>query len=175
MFGDYEAQRHWMEITFHVPIDQWYFYDLQYWGLDYPPLTAFHSYLLGMVAHWINPAWVALDQSRGFESADSKYFMRLTALITDLIILVPGIYLYGRKRNSLFTVLILFPALQLIDHGHFQYNSAMLGFALLGFHYIMESRYVLGSVLFMCSLLFKQMALFYSLPVFFFLLVLDVD
>jgi ALG6, ALG8 glycosyltransferase family len=47
MRGDFEAQRHWMEITNHLPISQWYFYDLQYWGLDYPPLTAYHSWLLG--------------------------------------------------------------------------------------------------------------------------------
>lgn len=47
MFGDFEAQRHWMEITSHLPISQWYFYDLQYWGLDYPPLTAYHSWVLG--------------------------------------------------------------------------------------------------------------------------------
>ncbi|EJW72974.1 hypothetical protein WUBG_16119, partial [Wuchereria bancrofti] len=51
MYGDYEAQRHWMEITYHLPINQWYVNgsdnDLNYWGLDYPPLTAYHSWLLG--------------------------------------------------------------------------------------------------------------------------------
>jgi hypothetical protein len=47
MFGDYEAQRHWMELTNHLPTRQWYTYDLQYWGLDYPPLTAYHSWLSG--------------------------------------------------------------------------------------------------------------------------------
>lgn len=47
MYGDFEAQRHWMEITTHLPISQWYFYDLEYWGLDYPPLTAYHSWLVG--------------------------------------------------------------------------------------------------------------------------------
>lgn len=47
MFGDFEAQRHWMEITTHLPMAKWYLYDLQYWGLDYPPLTAYHSWLLG--------------------------------------------------------------------------------------------------------------------------------
>jgi alpha-1,3-glucosyltransferase len=47
MHGDFEAQRHWMEITIHLPISQWYSYDLQWWGLDYPPLTAYHSWLLG--------------------------------------------------------------------------------------------------------------------------------
>ena len=49
MFGDLEAQRHWMEITSHLPIKDWYSYDVQYWGLDYPPLTAYHSYILGKV------------------------------------------------------------------------------------------------------------------------------
>lgn len=50
MYGDLEAQRHWMEITTHLPISQWYFYDLPYWGLDYPPLTAYHSWLLGKMS-----------------------------------------------------------------------------------------------------------------------------
>lgn len=47
MYGDFEAQRHWMEVTTSVPISRWYFYDLGYWGLDYPPLTAYHSWVLG--------------------------------------------------------------------------------------------------------------------------------
>lgn len=47
MYGDFEAQRHWMEVTTSLPVSQWYFYDLGYWGLDYPPLTAYHSWLLG--------------------------------------------------------------------------------------------------------------------------------
>lgn len=49
MFGDYEAQRHWMELTLHLPFRQWYTYDLGYWGLDYPPLTAYVSWLCGIV------------------------------------------------------------------------------------------------------------------------------
>ena len=49
MFGDYEAQRHWMELTIHLPISQWYTYDLRYWGLDYPPLTAYVSWICGIV------------------------------------------------------------------------------------------------------------------------------
>lgn len=52
-FGDYEAQRHWMEITTSLPISSWYFNstenDLQYWGLDYPPLTALHSWACGVL------------------------------------------------------------------------------------------------------------------------------
>ena len=103
MFGDYEAQRHFMEVTFNLPIRWWYRYDLSYWGLDYPPLTAYHSYLMGAMfvrilkqfnkfnlvtfsAHALDPAWIELDRSRGFESADHLLFMRATALISDILI-----------------------------------------------------------------------------------------
>jgi alpha-1,3-glucosyltransferase len=46
MFGDYEAQRHFMEVAYQLPVAQWYRYDLKYWGLDYPPLTAYHSWVM---------------------------------------------------------------------------------------------------------------------------------
>lgn len=43
MHGDFEAQRHWMEITSSLTAPEWYFNgthnDLQYWGLDYPPVS----------------------------------------------------------------------------------------------------------------------------------------
>ena len=45
MYGDFEAQRHWMELTLHVPLKEWYYHDTQWWGLDYPPLTAYISLL----------------------------------------------------------------------------------------------------------------------------------
>ena len=43
MHGDFEAQRHWMEVSVSLPPREWYVNgtdnNLQYWGLDYPPLT----------------------------------------------------------------------------------------------------------------------------------------
>ncbi|KFM67248.1 Dolichyl pyrophosphate Man9GlcNAc2 alpha-1,3-glucosyltransferase, partial [Stegodyphus mimosarum] len=69
MYGDYEAQRHWMEITVNLPVNEWYKNstknDLLYWGLDYPPLTAYHSMICGYLAKWLNPDWVTLYTSRG--------------------------------------------------------------------------------------------------------------
>merc|ERR1719510_2253819 len=57
MYGDFEAQRHWMEITTALLPLQWYRNssnnDLLYWGLDYPPLTAYHSYMLGCGGHLV--------------------------------------------------------------------------------------------------------------------------
>lgn len=113
MFGDYEAQRHWMELTRHLPTRLWYTYDLQYWGLDYPPLTAYVSWLCGTVCvtqvsrylcpclcqrsgSWIDPSWVALDDSRGVETSTSKAFMRSTVLAFDTLAYVPALIMFTR-------------------------------------------------------------------------------
>lgn len=114
MYGDYEAQRHWMELTVHLPMHEWYNYDLQYWGLDYPPLTAYVSWLCGIMCdalcletahysllrtsgHIIDPAWVALDSSRGIETQASKNYMRATVLMLDLVIYVPALLTFVRQ------------------------------------------------------------------------------
>lgn len=196
LFGDYEAQRHWMELTLHLPFTQWYWYDLQYWGLDYPPLTAYVSWVCGAVGHWINPSWVALDASRGFEDGPSKTFMRSTVLATDILIYFPAAYGFARRywsyamhdrpgsswsgssnRHSLSSLttaaLILFltqPALTIIDHGHFQYNGIMLGLVLHAYNAFWDRAYGKGAILFTLALGFKQMALYYALPIFTFLL-----
>ncbi|XP_067893429.1 dolichyl pyrophosphate Man9GlcNAc2 alpha-1,3-glucosyltransferase isoform X2 [Heterodontus francisci] len=98
MFGDYEAQRHWQEITFNLPIQQWYFNtssnNLKYWGLDYPPLTAYHSLICAYVAKSINPEWIALRTSRGYESLGHKLFMRATVFVADLAVYIPAILCY---------------------------------------------------------------------------------
>jgi alpha-1,3-glucosyltransferase len=71
-FGDFEAQRHWMEITINLPIREWYRNgtnnDLSYWGLDYPPLTAYQSWIHGVFLRFFHPASVSLFTSRGHES-----------------------------------------------------------------------------------------------------------
>ena len=84
--GDYEAQRHWMEMTYHKPIGDWYWYDLEYWGLDYPPLTAYVSYICGLLSHYlVGQETVALESSRGYEDPIHKAFMRFTVLFLDLL------------------------------------------------------------------------------------------
>ncbi|KAJ2727033.1 Glucosyltransferase-like protein [Coemansia sp. Benny D115] len=179
MYGDYEAQRHWMEITTHLAPSKWYFYDLQYWGLDYPPLTAFQSWICGYIANLINPEWVALDASRGYESHASKLFMRAAVLAFDFVVFVPAVVLLFRlksmpgswvsRQTTIFAVLMQ-PCLLLIDHGHFQFNSVMLGFLVWSVYFAARQSYVAMAVAFCCALLFKQMALYYAPAVFFFLL-----
>ncbi|KAK2165289.1 hypothetical protein LSH36_52g03009 [Paralvinella palmiformis] len=101
MYGDYEAQRHWMEITFNLPISEWYHNttnnDLMYWGLDYPPLTAYHSWLCGYAANLFNTSWVKLFQSRGIETQEHKFFMRLTVLFADVLVFFPAVFVYFTK------------------------------------------------------------------------------
>ncbi|KAI9178784.1 Glucosyltransferase-like protein [Blastocladiella emersonii ATCC 22665] len=179
MFGDFEAQRHWLEITLHLPPAAWYRYDLGYWGLDYPPLTAYVSWVFGVVAHAINPAWVALDASRGNESRGLVTFMRATVLFSDVLVYFPAAVHFintvlrrsGEKAKLLgLAVLLGFPGLILIDHGHFQYNLIMLGLAMFAVSWMVSGAYLRAAVAFSLALLFKQMALYFALPVFVFLL-----
>lgn len=193
MYGDYEAQRHWQEVTLNLPLDEWYINstdnDLQYWGLDYPPLTAYHSLLLGHIANRIDPSFVKLRESRGFESAAHKHFMRLTVLVADLLIYLPAIvyfminlrswsrsqldesnlFRFTRRDVAVLTALI-YPGLILIDHGHFQYNCVSLGFFVAAVAAIAQDSFVIGSILFVLALNYKQMELYHALPFFFYIL-----
>ncbi|TCD70905.1 Glucosyltransferase-like protein [Steccherinum ochraceum] len=171
MYGDYEAQRHWMELTIHLPLHQWYTYDLEYWGLDYPPLTAYHSWLCGVVGSWLDSSWFALDKSRGIETYSSKLYMRSTVLFSDAVIYVLAVVMFTRvwqgsrstrTQHVALLSLLLQPALLLIDFGHFQYNSVMLGFTLLAMNFFASGHDVWGAVCFSLSLGFKQMSLYYA-------------
>ncbi|KZV73762.1 glycosyltransferase family 57 protein [Peniophora sp. CONT] len=171
MYGDYEAQRHWMELTIHLPFTEWYRYDLQYWGLDYPPLTAYVSWLCGYIGALWDPSWFALDASRGIETFPSKYYMRLTVLAFDYAIYIPAIFMFTRTflasrsrrtQNLALLTLVFQPALLLVDNGHFQYNSVMLGFTVFAANCFARGWDALGAFCFVCSLCFKQMALYYA-------------
>ncbi|TKY85634.1 hypothetical protein EX895_005173 [Sporisorium graminicola] len=140
LHGDFEAQRHWIELTLHLPTSKWYFYDLQYWGLDYPPLTAWVSLACGYAARLFpsTAAGFAFETSRGNEDAATAIFMRATVVVGDLLFYLPAITLFvthklegrGRRTQAIALMSILLqPALILVDHGHFQYNSIMLGFS----------------------------------------------
>lgn len=179
MYGDYEAQRHWMEITTSLPINEWYKNstnnDLMYWGLDYPPLTAYTSLAIGKIIEIFNPELTQLKSSRGHESLEGKVMMRLSVIIMDILVFIPSIVLLAKtklsKSSSLCLKLILLclicPGIILIDHGHFQYNGTAIGLSILGANFILIDKDVIGSIFFCLALNFKQMTLYYA-PVFFF-------
>lgn len=160
-FGDFEAQRHWMEITVSLPMKDWYFYDLQYWGIDYPPLTCYHSWLVGKASQWVVPEMTEFEKSRGIETDNVILFMRYSVIVFDIIFIYACLMLFPKEEMLLFS-----PCILLIDHGHFQYNSIGLGLFLLSFYYLKDNQYVISAILFVLSLNFKQMALYYSLPLF---------
>lgn len=181
MFGDYEAQRHWMEITTQLPISQWYFHDLEWWGLDYPPLTAYHSWLLGTIGTYIDPSWFALYTSRGSEDANLKIFMRATVIVSEYLIYIPAAVIFVRRYSRLFGVaqwtswvalvaILMQPGTILIDHTHFQYNTVMLGLVLASMSSMVAERFMWASIFFVAALGFKQMALYYAPAVFSYLL-----
>lgn len=180
MYGDFEAHRHWMEITTNVPIGDWYRNtiqnDLNYWGLDYPPLMAYMSWIWGKASELVVPGMVELGASRGKEDPETKAFMRLTVLLGDCLVLIPLMIILSRHRYSHLKTLwktplvplvsLLAPALVLIDHGHFQYNGLCIVLALAGASLIVRDQDIAGSICFCLSLNLKQMALYYA-PVFF--------
>ncbi|KAG0230842.1 Glucosyltransferase-like protein [Actinomortierella wolfii] len=154
-FGDYEAQRHWMELTLHRPVREWYCGDK------------------------INPEWYAWKTSRGYESPEAKEFMRISVLVFELVVYTTSVIVFTRRwlvnkpwsrQHTLLLLILLQPGLILIDHGHFQYNSVMLGLTVWAVDCFLADQDVLGSVFFCLALSFKQMALYYSPVVFGYLL-----
>ena len=67
-------------------------------------------------------------------------------------------------------IIINQPHLILIDHGHFQYNSIMLGFFIYSIIDLIKGNLIMASVRFISCINFKQMGLYYSLFIFFYIL-----
>lgn len=157
-YGDYEAHRHWMEVTTSLPPSEWYTYDVEYWGLDYPPLMAYIEWVLGMVSRVYEPASVALDASRGYETVTHKAFMRATVVAMDAVACISVL-----PKTS---AALMSPAPILVDHGHFQYNCLPLGLTLWMARMISQ-RPVAAALCFCLALNSKQTALYYAPAVFF--------
>ena len=203
MHGDFEAQRHWMEVTTALPPRRWYVNDsawdvgtlaamapdaraaaltprgndVLYWGLDYPPLTAYHAAAAGAVAHALVPDAVAWGASWGAESPAVKAFMRTTVLAADAAVYLPAAAAAaaaflgvagasGRAKGVAFAFLALQPGLLLVDHGHFQYNGVALGLTLAALVATGRGAFLRAAALFAAALNYKQMTLYFA-PVFF--------
>ena len=184
-YGDFEAQRHWMEITINLPVKDWYtnsrFNRADYWPLDYPPMSGYHSYILGKILERFIPNSVEFKKSHGYESPIFKLVMRFFALISDLLVFHVGVNLlclyifiysknYKNKKPSYtlyYMVLLLTlinPLLIIIDHGHFQYNNVMHGFFVLALFFLYSEKYILAIIFYSFCINFKQMGLYYAIP-----------
>lgn len=182
-YGDFEAQRHWMEITLNLPVKEWYrnstVNDLSYWGLDYPPLTAYQSYVHGLFLRFFSPDSVALFTSRGHESYLGKLLMRWTVLSSDALVFFPAVFYFvavyytGRNQSGRMggiawhiAIILLNPCLILIDHGHFQYNCISLGLTLGAIAALLSDKDLIACVLYSLALNHKQMSAYFA-PAFF--------
>lgn len=129
----------------------------------------------------VNPAWFALYSSRKLDDPVLKVFMRASVLVSEYIIYVPAVVLFCRQYARLqhvttwessiaLAAILMQPATLLVDHGHFQYNTVMLGFVVAFLVCITSRAYGLSCVFFVAALGFKQMALYYAPAVFAYLL-----
>lgn len=135
---------------------------------------------------YINPSWFELHKSRGTDDLALKTFMRASVAVSEYLTYVPAVVLFVRayggqaglpstyEKAVAIAAILLQPSLMLIDHGHFQYNSVMFGFAFLAVDCFLTDHLLLGSFLFVLSICFKQMALYYAPAVFAYLLGLCV-
>jgi alpha-1,3-glucosyltransferase len=129
----------------------------------------------------VDPSWFALDASRGIETPLLKVFMRATVVVSEYLVYIPAVVIflrrYGRDHNvhpwnmSIALVAILMqPATILVDHGHFQYNTVMLGLVVATLESIVAGRMLWSCIFFVAALGFKQMALYYAPAIFAYLL-----
>lgn len=107
--------------------------------------------------------------------------MRATVLVSEYLVYIPAIIVIVRRISRLESVstwessialaaILMQPATILIDHGHFQYNTVMLGLSAAAISSLLAGHARLASFFFVGALGFKQMALFYAPAIFAYLL-----
>jgi alpha-1,3-glucosyltransferase len=165
-----EAHRNWMRVTTSLPLNLWYVNapgnDLQYWGLDYPPLFAYVSWAFGSLARGVIPA---LLERENYVTLGARAFMRATVVALEAATLLPAARLLAdalpprpAARAALpLLALLLHPALLLVDHAHFQYNGAAIGAALAAAA-LAFSRPLASALLFTLALNLKHTTLYYA-------------
>jgi alpha-1,3-glucosyltransferase len=107
--------------------------------------------------------------------------MRASVIVSEYLVYVPAIIIFlrhytrahgvGTTSASVALVAILMqPSTILVDHGHFQYNTVMLGFVVATLSSLYAGRLLWACVFFVAAIGFKQMALYYSPVIFAYLL-----
>ena len=103
--------------------------------------------------------------------------MRATVLASEFVIFVPTLIVVSRcimrahradqwENWIALVALLLQPSTILIDHGHFQYNTVMLGFVLGSISSFYMERWLWCCIFFVAAIGYKQMALYYAPAVF---------
>ena len=167
--GDFEAHRNWMNITSTYPIQLWYTVSENHWKLDYPPVCAYLHLGMSYAVKYFHPAAL---QSESYEDASLKYIMRAVVIVLDLLVYFPSVimlcklYFKGNTEKQLGSIFLglNIPSLVLIDHGHFHFNSVMIGLSLWAFYFIETNNIGLAILFYALSVNFKQMSIYYGMP-----------
>lgn len=107
--------------------------------------------------------------------------MRATVIVSEYLVYVAALIIflrhYSRNQgtgtlglNAALVSILMQPATMLIDHGHFQFNTVMLGFVVASLSSVYAGRLLWSCIFFVLALGFKQMALYYAPAIFAFLL-----
>lgn len=107
--------------------------------------------------------------------------MRATVVISEYLVYIPAVVAFSRRYTRVqgvhawsasiaLVAVLLQPASILIDHGHFQYNTVMLGLVVASLDAIVAGRMLWACIFFVGALGFKQMALYYAPAMFAYLL-----
>ncbi len=116
---DYDVHSNWKQITYSLPMKDWYFEATSVWTLDYPPFFAYFEYLLAQVQSFFVPGSMAIAAN----PTESSYLltMRVSVILTDLL------YYYAclrmtralNKTTGFLCALYVNWGLVLIDNMHF--------------------------------------------------------
>lgn len=107
--------------------------------------------------------------------------MRATVVVSEYLVYIPAMVVflrrYARDNNvhpwnasTALLAILMQPATILVDHGHFQYNTVMLGLAVAALECLLAGRALWASIFFVAALGYKQMALYYAPVVFAYML-----
>lgn len=107
--------------------------------------------------------------------------MRATVVVSEYLVYIPAVVIFLRRysriqgthvwASSIALVAILMqPATILVDHGHFQYNTVMLGLVVAALESMFAGRMLWACLFFVSALCFKQMALYFAPTIFAFML-----
>ena len=117
------------------------------------------------------PEMVELDVSHGIETASTKAFMRISAIVSDVVVYFTASIAFAfvcHKNDAIaqlrtIAFLILQPTLILVDHGHFQYNAVSLGLSLWAAVCVLANWDVLGSIFFVLAM-FAMRGMAFAIP-----------
>jgi len=156
---DFEVHRNWLAITSSVPLERWYTDETSVWTLDYPPMFAYFEFGLGFIAKWVDDEMLILDNVP-YASVQTIVFQRLTVILFGDLAIFAAVQAHHASAYDL-ALLLLHPALLVVDNIHFQCNGFATGVLLLALAWLPgRSMAPLGAAVFAVALNLKQTLLF---------------